>query len=155
MFHSLNPSLFGRAADIASESRELRGTVSKLRSVCMSLLGREPRALAEARLSLSDLGRHLSAYFDANTSAGHFRAIVDECPSLEARAGSVERDRGDLKLSVIWLGDLVKHANATRIARHIGSLLDRFETHEQAERELLQDFFRSLGERAGSCEAQP
>jgi hypothetical protein len=148
MFHSSNPSLFGRSMDVASQSHELRSTVSKLRSVCLSLLGREPPAFASARLGLSDLAGHMSVYFDTEKSAAHFKAIVEECPSLEAQARSVERNREDLKQSVAWLGGLVSHANATRLARHIGSLLDRFEKHEHTENELLQDFFRKSGEPA-------
>ena len=146
MFHSTNPSLFGRPASVLSESHGLRLSVSELRRVCMSLMSRTPRAFGEADSGLSELSSRLSAYFNVVESNAHFRAIAEECPSLRNRASAVEKEHEDLKQSVTWLRDLALHANATRLARRIGSVLDRLEQHEHAEKELLQDFFLRAGE---------
>ncbi len=148
MFHSSNPSLFGRPTSVRSESRALRSTVSELRSVCVSLLGRGPRAFVDADRALADFAGRLSTYFDAGQAAPYFKTIVEECPSLGARATSIERDHQHLKQSVDWVRGLTNRANPTRLARHIGTVLDRFEEHEDAEKALLQDFFLRAGEAA-------
>lgn len=147
MFHSVNPSFFGRPLGVISGSRSLRSTVSELRGVCLSLMGRTPRAFVDAHRALSDLSVRLSGYFDSHESAEHFKAIAEECPSLRARADTVEQGHEDLKESVTLLRDLVRHANASRLARRIGRVLDRLEQHEHAESELLQEFFLRAGER--------
>ena len=154
MFHSTNPSLFGRPASVLSESRGLRLSVLELRRVCVSLMGRTPRAFVEADTGLSDLFTRLSVYFDIAENDANFQAIAQECPSLRDRASAVGREREDLKQSVSSLRDLAWHANATRLARHIGSVLDRLEHHENAETELLRDFFLRNGE-PGSREVRP
>jgi len=146
MFQSTNRSLFGRPASVLSESRGLRLSVLALRRVCVSLMGRTPRAFVEAGSGLSELSNRLSAYFNVVDNNAHFRAIAKECPSLRDRASVVEKEHEDLKQSVTSLRDLAWHANATRLAKHIGSVLDRFEQHEDAETELLQDFFLRAGE---------
>ncbi len=149
MFHSANPTLFGRQAIVRSEYRGLRLSVLELRRICVSLMGRTPRAFVEADGALSDLSSRLSVYFDAVENHTYFETIGQECPSLQGRAGAVWKEHEDLKQSVSSLRDLAWHANATRLARHIGSVLDRLEQHENAETELLQDFFLRAGE-AGS-----
>src|ERR1051325_4676206 len=135
MFHSMNPSLFGRPASVLSESRRLRSSVLELRRVCVSLMGRTPRAFVEADAGLTDLFRRLSVYFDIAENEAYFHAIAEECPSLRDRSSAVGREHEDLKHSVSSLRDLACHANATRLAKHIGSVLDRLEQHENAETE--------------------
>lgn len=147
MFHSSNPTLFGRPMSVLAESRALRSTVSELRSVCLSLMGRTPRAFVDADRALTDFSGRLSSYFDAKESSAHFRTIVEECPSLGERASSVVQNHESLKQSVSWVLGLTARANATRLARHIGTVLDKFERHEDAESELLQDFFLMAGEK--------
>ena len=145
MFHSTNPSLFGRPAPVLSGSRELRLSVLELRRVCVSLMGRTPRAFVEADTALTDLFSRLSVYFEAVENNAYFHTIAQECPSLRDRASAVEGEHENLKQSVSSLRDLAWNANATRLARHIGSVLDRLEQHENAETELLQDFFLRAG----------
>jgi len=109
-------------------------------------MGRTPRAFVEADSALTDLSSRLSVYFDVVMNNAHFQAIALECPSLRDRASAVGREHEELKQSVGSLRDLAWHANATRLAKHIGSLLDRLEQHEDNEAELLQDFFIRAGE---------
>jgi hypothetical protein len=148
MFHSSNPSFFGRPTGVSSESLALRSTVSELRGVCLSLLRRGPRAFVDADRALADFAGRLSSYFDAGQGAPYFKTIVEVCPSLGARATSIEQDHEALMQSVDWVRGLTARANATRLARHIGGVLDRFEEHERAETALLQDFFLCAGEEA-------
>jgi hypothetical protein len=117
-------------------------------------MGRTPRAFVEADDALSDLSSRLSLYFDVVQNQTYFETIRRECPSLQGRAGAVEKEHADLKESVSSLRDLAWHANATRLARHIGSVLDRLEQNENAETELLQDFFLRVGE-ASSRQVRP
>jgi hypothetical protein len=155
VFHSTNPSFFGRPASVLSESRQLRLSVLELRRVCVSLMGRMPRAFVDADAGLSDLFRRLSVYFDIAENDAHFQAIAEECPSLRDRASAIGKEHEDLKHSVSSLRDLASRANATRLAKHIGSVLDRLEQHEIAETELLQDFFRRSGEGEVISEVTP
>jgi hypothetical protein len=117
-------------------------------------MGRTPRAFVEADSGLTDLFGRLSVYFDAVENHTYFETIGQECPSLRGRATAVQKEREDLKEVVSSLRDLAWHANATRLARHIGSVLDRLAQHENAETELLQDFFLRAGE-ANSREVRP
>src|ERR1041385_4548496 len=82
MFHSTNPSLFGRPATVRAECRGLRLTVLELRRVCVSLMGRTPRAFVEANCGLSDLFNRLAVCFDAVENHTYFETIRRECPSL-------------------------------------------------------------------------
>lgn len=148
MFHSSNPSLFGRPTSVRSESGALRSTVSELRRICLALLSRGPRAFVDADRALAEFAGRLSSYFDAGQATPYFKIIVEECPSLGARATSLEQDHESLKQSVDWVRGLSTRANPTRLARHIGGVLDRFEEHEHAETALLQDFFLRAGEEA-------
>jgi hypothetical protein len=146
VFHSKNPSLFGRPASVLAESLGLRLSVLELRRVCVSLMGRTPRAFVEADSGLADLFSRLSIYFDIAENDAYFQAMTLECPGLRDRANALGREHEDLKCSVGSLRDLAWSANATRLAKHIGSVLDRLQQHENAEAELLQDFFVRSGE---------
>jgi len=157
MFHATNPTLFGRPESVLSRSRALQSTVSDLRRASSCLSSNLPDAYLTAFRLLSDVSGQLSGYFEAMESARYFDAIARECPSLEGRARVLERAHGHLKKSFSSANALARGGEkiCTRsLSAHIEDLLDEFAEHEQAEGELLQDFFLRAGEAASSGGAE-
>jgi len=149
MFHRANPSLFGRPDSVVRGSRALRSTASELREACASSSEGEPQAFLRTFRLLSDFSRQLSSYFDATTSANHFDAISEDCPSLASRARDVEWGHEELRASFAVTttpGPGLATMCTLGFSRHVADLLDRFEEHEHSERRLLQDFFLRTGE---------
>jgi hypothetical protein len=149
MFHSSNPSLFGRPAGVLSEVQALRGTLSELRTVCISLSEKQPDAVQAATRMLSSLAEHLSIAFDSGSHTAYFKVMTDECPSLAEPITKLARSRARLRDSVAWvqgLADHVTQSNTPLLGRHIVHILDALVGHEQAENELLQQFFLRAGE---------
>ena len=148
MFHSSNPSLFGRPDSVLRGSRSIEYTVSELRGACTLLSSNVPHAFSATLHLLTYFSRQLSSYFDGAESSNHFDAIATGCPSLARRARVVERDHEALRKSfaaVEKVGGLEKVCTLG-LARHVTNLLDLFEEHEDAERLLLQDFFVRVGD---------
>ena len=149
MFHSSNPSLFGRPEGVLSEVQALRGTLSELRTVCVSLSEKQPDAVEAATRMLSTLAEHLSIYFDSGSHTAYFKVMTDECPSLAETIAKLASSRARLRDSVAWvqgLADQVTRPNTPLLGRHIVYILDAIVGHEHAEKELLQQFFLRAGE---------
>jgi hypothetical protein len=151
MFHSSNPSLFGRPASVLCGANALQSTVFELRGACASLSSNAPHAFLSTFRLLSDFAGQLSGYFEATGSADHFDAISEECPNLGPRARVVQQGHEELRVSVAAAKSLGRGPDTIctlGFSRHVGRLLDDFEEHEHAERRLLQDFFLSAGDAA-------
>ncbi|HVU05848.1 MAG TPA: hypothetical protein VHE30_29065 [Polyangiaceae bacterium] len=149
MFHETNPTLFGRPDSVLTGTRALQSTLSELRAANTCLAHNLPDAFFATRRLLSDFSTQLSGYFDVSESARHFNAIARECPSLEHRARVLERAHRLLKRSFATAGEpALRREKVCTLAfsARIDGLLEDFEEHEHAERELLQDFFNRIGE---------
>ena len=144
MFHSTNPSLFGRPDGVLSRVYALRASVITLRGVSVSLRGENSRAYVAAGRALGDFSATLSTYFDAEENGGYFAGIVDDCPDFKSRISSPEETHGHLRESIASVRRMATRAERSQmpaLARHIDRILDDLERHEHAENELLQDFF--------------
>ena len=145
MFHSSNPSLFGRPDSVLSRSQVLHSIATDLRRACASLKTNSlPNSFSTAVRLLSDFSKELSGYFDEGSSAAHFDAIAIECPSLEPRARVLANGQDDLRESFTAakkLGGSDEKICTLGFSLHIGDLLDDFDEHESEERQLLQDYF--------------
>jgi hypothetical protein len=134
---------------VLTRTRALQSTLSDLRAANSCLSYNLPDAFLATRRLLSDFSRHISGYFEVTESEGYFNAIARECPSLERRARVLERAHGHLKESFATAGApaLGREKVCTlAFSARIDGLLDDFEQHEEAEGELLQDFFLRAGE---------
>lgn len=150
MFHSSNPSLFGRPHEVLAETQALSATLSELRRACDSLSGKDSNAIVATMRILSQLATHLSVCLDTRAHRGYFEAIAEECPSLEESITMLASGRDRLRDSVAWTQRLADHctqANTPLFGRHVRHLIDTITGHEDAERELLRQFFLRAGER--------
>jgi len=157
MFHTTNPTLFGRPQGVLSRRRALQSTLSDLRTANSCLSSNLPDAFFATLRLMSDFSSQLSGYFEVTESEGHFNAIARECPSLERRARVLEQAHDRLKESfatAISPAAGREKVCTLALSARIDGLLDDFEQHEQAEGELLRDFFQRAGEAAsGEAEA--
>jgi hypothetical protein len=158
MFHAVNPTLFGRPEIVVSRSFTLSSTLFQLRGATSSLSNEVPEAFSAASRLLSDFSGQLAGYFEARGSGSYFDAIAEECPSLEPRARELQHELGDLKECFATAAAFAAGRDkicTTGLSTRIDHLLDAFERHERAERELLQDFFLRAGESAEKRDVDP
>jgi hypothetical protein len=146
MFHSSNPTLFGRPDGVLGQSEMLWRTIGGLRRVSHELSENMGQATIEARRLLAALSTSLSTYFDASEANGYFAAITAECPSLVEPVRALSEARERLQLSVTSVRRLAfRSTDAPELGLRIDGVLDGFEAHERSECELLQRFFLAGG----------
>ena len=149
MFHSSNPTLFGRTDGVLGESEVLWRTIGGLRRVSHELTEDLDHATIEARRLLASLSTSLSTYFDATEANGYFATIVAECPSLGERVRALCEARARLRLSVTSVRRLAfRTTDAAELGLRIDGVLEGFEAHERSECELLQRFFLAGGKQS-------
>lgn len=142
MFHSSNPTLFGRPSGVLAQAESLRTTIVALRSLSSALIDEKPEGRGEARRLLSDFSATLSMYFDVAEGSRYFRAAVADCPMLEAEVARLGRGHDSLRDSVASLRRLAHDGTATaELGRGIVRVIDEFEQRETAENALLQQVF--------------
>ena len=146
MFHSANPTLFGRTEGVLGESEALWRTIGGLRRVSRELSENRGPATIEARRLLAALSTSLSNYFDAREANGYFATILAACPGFVERVSALCEDRERLQLSVTSARRLAfRTTDAPELGLRIGCLLECVEEHERGECELLQRFFLADG----------
>lgn len=151
MFHSSNPTLFGRTGGVLGESEALRRTIGGLRRVSHELSENMAPATIEARRLLAALSTSLSRYFDASEASGYFATILAACPGLVERISTLCEDRERLQFSVTSVRRLAfRTTDAAELVLGIDGVLEGFEEHERSERELLQRFFLAGGKQIDS-----
>ncbi len=145
MFHSKNPSLFGRPSGAIAVVRELMSSADALRDFSVSLIADDSGAAPGAGRMLSQFEGQLCAYFDAEESSGYFDRLSETDETFRTRVDAFQRTRDGLRLDVACLGHLLRStvaADTCDLGHRIGGVIDEFDRHEDAETELLQDFFR-------------
>ena len=151
MFHSANPSVFGRTDGAPGESESLRRTVGALRRVSHELSGNMSPATVEARRLLAALSTSLSRYFDATEANGYFATILGACPGLVERIRALCEDRARLQLSVRSARRLAfRTRDPAELGLGINGVLEGFDAQERSECELLQRFFLAGGKQTDS-----
>jgi len=141
MFHSSNPSLFGRPAGVIAEAEALQSTIVELRRLSRSLIEEHPPGGDRARLLLADFSAQLATYFDAEEAGGYFRTIVTDRPDLGQRVHLLEQAHEDLRENVASLRRLAHDGSETvELGMGIEDVIASFEDHEAAEIGLLHEF---------------
>lgn len=152
MFHSANPTLFGRTDGVVGESETIWRTVAGLRRVSHELSELGGPATIEARRLLAALSTSLSSYFDTTESNGYFATILAACPGLVERVQSLCEERERLQLSVTSVRRLAfKTTDAAELGLGIDGVLEGFEEHERSECDLLQRFFLAGSKQTNNC----
>lgn len=142
MFHSANPTLFGRTDGVLGESEAIWRTIAGLRRVSHELSENVAPATIEARRLLAALSTSLSSYFDATEANGYFATILTACPGLVERVRVLCEGRERLQLSVTSVRRLAfRTRDATELGLRIDGVLEGFEEHERSECHLLQRYF--------------
>lgn len=142
MFHSQNPTLFGRPELVVAETEILRSTIGRLRLLCHLLQSEGSCSVLEARHLLSDFSAQLSVYFGAEEDNGYFGTITVDCPSLGPQVVALEHAHDELRDSVASLRRFARDEGETiELGCRIEHVLDGFEQHEHKENDLLQEFF--------------
>lgn len=151
MFHSSNPTLFGRTDGVLGQSEVLWRTIGGLRRVSHELSENMGESTIEARRLLAALSMSLSTYFDTTEANGYFATIVAECPSFLERVRALCEARHELQLSVTTVRRLAfRTVDASELGLRISGVVDGFEAHERSECELLQKFFVAGGKHIDS-----
>jgi hypothetical protein len=149
MFHSSNPTLFGRTGGVLGESEVLWRTIGGLRRISHELSENVYDANIEARRLLATLSTSLSTYFDTSEAKSYFATIVADCPGLVERVGTLCEARERLQLSVTSARRLAfRTTDAAELGQRIDGMLDGFVAHERSECDLLQRFFLSGGKQS-------
>lgn len=136
-----HPDLFGRATAVAADHAHLRTVWKSLREILRSGgLAFHPRA--HAWQLVSEFASELSEHFAAEEADGYFGALVVERPELNAL---VERLRSEHQEMLEIVGRLLVAGEQAWVTADVDSemreLLDRFQSHERAEAQMLQEFF--------------
>ena len=138
--HSV-PDLFGRATAVAADHAHLRSIWKRLRALVHSgRLAEKPRA-DEWQL-LDEFAGELRVHFAAEEADGYFGVLVEERPELRAlveRLQGEHREILELVAKVFAQGDLAMSVG--ELDSGVRELLDRFQSHERAEAQMLQEFF--------------
>lgn len=142
MFHSQNPTLFGRPELVVAETETLRSTIGRLRHLSHLLRSEGSCSAFEARSLLSDFSAQLSGYFGAEEDHGYFGTITVEHPSLGPQVVALEHAHDELRDSVASLRRFARdEGESIELGRRIDHVIDGFEQHEHEENDLLQEFF--------------
>lgn len=142
MFHSAQPSLFGRPNAVVMESELLRSTISRLRRLSTSRFKDARHAMTETRTLLSEFSARISSYFDAEESGGYYGTISMDCPGLVPKVAELEQAHTHLRHAVASLRRLIRDGTVVAdVGRRIGLVMDDFEALEHAEKDLIQEFF--------------
>ncbi len=150
MFHSNNPTLFGRPSGIATGAVALRSTIVRLRALSRSLASGVPHQAAEARELLSDFAAQLSVYFDAEETGSYYGTILAGRSGPEGKAAGLERGHDVLRDLVASVRRFARDGGESReLGRRIALVVDDFERQEHEENDLLQEFFLRDEGRAG------
>jgi hypothetical protein len=145
MFHSSNPTLFGRPPGVLADADALASAVSTLREVGISLQGGgiSARALSASH-ALTRISDHLSAYLDAEEGSGYLNAIGAQSALFRFRVNALETAHRELRDAVSsaeqWAA-VLSDSDAPEFGRRIANIVDQLEQHDEAERDLFQDFF--------------
>jgi hypothetical protein len=150
MFHSNNPTLFGRPSDIVTGTLTLRSTIAKMRALSRSLASDVPHEAAEVRELLSGFAEQLSVYFDAEEAGSYYGTILVGHPGPEGKAAGLERGHDVLRDLVASVRRFARDGGESReLGRRIDLVVDDFERQEHEENDLLQEFFLRDEGRAG------
>jgi hypothetical protein len=144
MFHSFNPSLFGRPSGVLAETRALESSIAALRAVSVSLRELKDSARDDAGPVLADFAARLSVYFDAEEGGGYFETIAGGNSQLQSRVadlGDVHEKLRDSVSSARRKAHSSSDYDMANLGGHIDRIIDEFERHEDEERALLQEFF--------------
>lgn len=142
MFHSNNPTLFGRPNGIVTGAFALRSTIARLRALSRSLATDVPHEAAEARELLSGFADQLSGYFDAEETGSYYGTILAGHPGPDAKAEGLERGHDVLRDLVASVRRFARDGGESReLGRRIDLVVDDFERQEHEENDLLQEFF--------------
>lgn len=142
MFHSNNPTLFGRPGSVVAGATALRSTIVRLRGLSRSLTSEAPQAPTGVHELLSRFADQLSGYFDPEETSDHHGTIGEGRPDLGGKLEGLEHGHSELRDSVAALGRFAhEEGEAGELGRRIDHVVDDFEQQEHGENELLQEFF--------------
>lgn len=136
------PSLFGRATFFAQEHLRLRETLDHLQSYCILLGEAEVPPELEPERLLRALQRLISGHFEGEEAREYFGVFRREAPSL---AEPLERLEAEHHQILDHLGELRRIAVCSdrrdELIDGLERLLQRMDTHDRRERELIGRFF--------------
>jgi hemerythrin len=135
------PNLFGRATAVAADHAHLRTVWKSLREILNSGgLAFHPRV--DAWKLIDEFASELKEHFAAEEADGYFGALVDERPVLHALVDRLRQEHREmLELVAILLAPVEGTEAASELDSVMRDLLDRFQRHERAEAQMLQEFF--------------
>ena len=134
------PNLFGRATAVAADHAHLRTVWKRLREIVHSGgLAFHPRA--DASKLIDQFASELREHFAAEEADGYFGALVDERPELHTLVERLRQEHREMLELVAALLAPLEGGEASDRDSVMRDLLDRFQHHERAEAQMLQEFF--------------
>jgi hypothetical protein len=140
------PSLFGRLSVLLDSHERQLATFEHLREMCNAIDAGQsslPATLDPNRL-LTELGCELSAHFTNEEGPAHFGTIARTRTDLLPRVVDLKADHSALQRTLARI-ELIATDKGRRseLPALVSGLLTDLAAHEQAEAELVEEFFSS------------
>lgn len=121
---------------------ELDRTVSQLRELCVALCCNQAPADPGPAALIEEFEAQLILHLAAEEAEEFFGSLVTEQPSLLQRVERLQAEHVEMAEALDRLREFAKRGPpGPGLAGRITQFLDRFDTHEHAENELMQEFF--------------
>jgi hypothetical protein len=138
------PTVFERFTALSREHERLDVTLRHFRELCESLASERAAPGPDARplVAIADLLADLSQHFAAEERDAYFGTIVLEQPSLLPRVAVLKAEHGAMLRTIAELGAIAADDHRrSELSAPALRLIARFQAHEHAENELLQEYF--------------
>ncbi len=121
---------------------ELDKTVSRLRGLCVALHDGHTPADGDPASLIEEFEAQLLPHFAAEEAEEFFGSLVTDQPSLLKRVELLQDDHIGMAEALDALQNFAESGpTGPDLAVRITQFLDRFDAHEHAENELMQEFF--------------
>lgn len=135
------PTLFGRATTVLGQHATLHVLLDRLRDACGSVADGCSEPGVDRRRLIEELHEKLRIHFAAEEDEGYFGMVVSASPALSGQVTRLREEHEEF-LSVVQRLLALAEAAPDREAftDTLRGFLERFNAHERAENQLLQEF---------------
>lgn len=136
-----NGALALMADAVREDHADLDRIAARLREVCAALRNGQAAADAQPVGLIEEYEDLLIAHFAAEQAEEFFGSLMTDQPSLLQRVEHLQDEHGKLAEALEQLLEFAKNGPpGSDLAVRIRAFLDRFDTHEDAENALMEEF---------------
>lgn len=114
-------------------------SISRLRALGAAVGRDEPSDEPELRRLVGHLRLQLTVHFETEESDDAFAALIADQPRLLRRVAALRTEHVEMTEALAGLVELATIGRSAELCARLAPLLDRFDAHERAETDLLQD----------------